>query len=236
MYRQGGIVRGNPEEKKICLVFTAHDKADGADHIISTLAKHKVKGAFFFTGNFFQSFPKVVRRLIADGHYVGSHSFGHLLYASWEKPDSTLVSKEEFTADMLKSFRQMAKFGIQPKDAPFFIPPYEHYNAEVASWAQQLGLQIVNFTPGTASSQDYTWRGMTGEKEKYRTSQWLYNNIMQCESRHTLNGHLLMIHLGTDDRRTDKFYHYLHRLITNLQAKGYAFVSLNELLTASSPK
>lgn len=236
VYCQGGIVRGNPEEKKICLVFTAHDKADGADHIISTLAKHKVKGAFFFTGNFFQSFPKVVRRLIADGHYVGSHSFGHLLYASWEKPDSTLVSKEDFTVDMLKSFRQMAKFGIQPKDAPFFIPPYEHYNAEVASWAQQLGLQIVNFTPGTASSQDYTWRGMPGEKEKYRTSQWLYNNIMQCESRHTLNGHLLMIHLGTDDRRTDKFYHYLHRLITNLQVKGYAFVSLNELLTASSPK
>ncbi|MDO4510760.1 MAG: glycoside hydrolase family 9 protein [Bacteroidales bacterium] len=209
VYDHGGIIQADSSQKKICLVFTSHDKTDGAQHIISTLKKRNVKGAFFFTGTFFESFPDIVKRIQADGHYIGSHSYGHLLYAPWEKRDSLLVTKEEFTADMLKSFSLLQQFGITKEKAPYFIPPYEYYNSTVASWAHDLGLQIVNFTPGTGSNDDYTWPGMPHEAEKYRSSKWLFDNMMKFERNHSLNGHFLMIHLGTDPARTDKFYNKL---------------------------
>lgn len=230
VYDQGGIKQADPSQKKICLVFTSHDKTDGANHIISTLKKRNVKGAFFFTGTFFESFPDIVKRILAEGHYVGSHSYGHLLYAPWENRDSLLVTKEEFTADMLKSYDVMSKFGITKESAPYFIPPYEYYNSTISSWAHDLGLQIVNFTPGTGSNDDYTWPGMPLEAEKYRSSKWLYDNMVKWEKQHTLNGHFLMIHLGTDPARTDKFYLCLDKIITSLQKKGYSFVGLEELI------
>lgn len=230
VYDEGGIKQGDPSKKNICLVFTSHDKTDGANHIISTLKKRNVKGAFFFTGHFFESFPDIVKRIQAGGHYVGSHSYGHLQYAAWENRDSLLVTKDEFTTDMLKSYEVMSKFGITKEQAPYFIPPYEYYNSTISSWAKELGLQIVNFTPGTASNEDYTWPGMPMEAEKYRSSQWLYDNMMKWEKKHTLNGHFLMIHLGTDDARTDKFYLKLDKIITTLQKKGYNFVSLEDMI------
>ena len=45
-----------------------------------------------------------------------------------------------------------------------------------------------------------------------------------------LNGFILLIHIGTDSRRTDKFYHRLDRLLEELTEKGYGFVTITELL------
>ena len=41
-----------------------------------------------------------------------------------------------------------------------------------------------------------------------------------------LNGHILLIHLGTSDLRSDKFYDRLDELIEKLLAKGYSFTAL----------
>lgn len=84
IYVNGGIIRTDPSKKQITLVFTAADKADGADAIISTLKKYGIKGGFFFTGEFYELYPEVVKRLRTEGHLVGSHSYGHLLYMPWE--------------------------------------------------------------------------------------------------------------------------------------------------------
>lgn len=114
---QGGIIRGDSTVKSLTLVFTAHDHADGADSIISVLDRHGIKGAFFFTGLFYDSFPDVVKRLQAHGHYLGSHSDGHLLYMPWEDRDSLLVTRQEFTEDLERCYCRMAKFGISKEDA-----------------------------------------------------------------------------------------------------------------------
>ena len=53
---------------------------------------------------------------------------------------------------------------------------------------------------------------------------------MRCEREKTLNGQLLMIHLGTDDRRVEKFYDRLPALIKALKKKNYTFVSLPTML------
>lgn len=223
----GAIIKGDPTKKRICLVFTADDKADGANTIISTLKKNKVKGGFFFTGKFYEMYPDIVRQLVADGHYVGSHSYGHLLYAPWEKRDSMLVSKQQFVDDMLKSYNTMASFGICKEKAPYFIPPYEYYNSKVNGWAHEMGLQIINFTPGTGTNADYTTPDMG---ERYKSSAQLYKRLLNFERQHTLNGHFLMIHFGTHPSRTDKFYTLLPKIIKTLQHRGYTFVSVEVML------
>lgn len=224
IYRDGGIIRTDPSVRHIDFVFTAADKADGADRIISTLRKYNIKGGFFFTGEFFELYPDVVRRLVAEGHYVGSHSYGHLLYAPWGKRDSMLVTKQEFEEDMFKSYKVLREFGIT--DAPYFIPPYEHYNATISSWARQLGLQVINYTPGTLTNGDYTTPGMS----RYFSSKEILGKIREYERTDPdgLNGHIMLIHFGTDPSRTDKFYDKLPGLIRELRRKGYSFTPLKD--------
>ena len=224
IYRDGGIIRTDPSVRHIDFVFTAADKADGADRIISTLRKYNIKGGFFFTGEFFELYPDVVRRLVAEGHYVGSHSYGHLLYAPWGKRDSLLVTRQEFEEDMFKSYKVLREFGIT--DAPYFIPPYEHYNATISSWARQLGLQVINYTPGTLTNGDYTTPGMS----RYFSSKEIFGKIREYERTDPdgLNGHIMLIHFGTDPSRTDKFYDKLPGLIRELRRKGYSFTPLKD--------
>lgn len=223
IYRNGGIVRTDPAKKQIVLIFTADDKADGADQIIRTLHKHGIKGAFFFTGNFYRSYPEVVQRLKTEGHYIGAHSNKHPLYCAWDDPEKTLITREEFTNDLLANHKEMEKAGIPYTNAPFFVPPYEHYNAEIAAWAKSLGLQLVNFTTGTLTNADYT----TPEMKNYRSSKTIYDKVMSVEAKEGVNGHLMLIHLGTDSQRIDKFYTvYMDKMIRSLKKRGYSFTTL----------
>lgn len=224
IYQDGGIIRTDPSVKHIDFVFTAADKADGAERIISTLRKYNIKGGFFFTGEFFEMYPDVVRRLVAEGHYVGSHSYGHLLYAPWGNRDSLLVTRQEFNEDIFKSYKVLREFGIT--NAPYFIPPYEHYNATISSWARQLGLQVINYTPGTITNGDYT----TPEMKRYFSSKEILGRIWEYERTdpNGLNGHIMLIHFGTDPARTDKFYDKLPGLIRELRRKGYSFTPLKD--------
>lgn len=160
------------------------------------------------------------------GHYLGAHSDKHLLYCSWEKRDSLLVTKKQFTTDLENNYAELKKFGVKKQDAKFFLPPYEWYNDTISKWTRQYGLRLINFSPGTRSTADYTWPDL----KNYRTSDEIYNSILNFErSRPSgLNGFILLIHIGTDPRRTDKFYHKLGKLVEDL--REYEMVRIDELL------
>ncbi|MDR1551840.1 MAG: polysaccharide deacetylase family protein [Prevotellaceae bacterium] len=230
-YIHGGIVRGDKNEKKIALVFTSDGYDDGYETVRTTLKKHNAKGSFFFTGNAYRmsKFKTIVNTLKDDGHYLGAHSDKHLLYCSWEKRDSLLVTKSEYIEDVENNYIEMQKFGIAKTDAPYYIPPFEYYNDTISAWTRELDLQLVNFTAGTGSNADYTVPSMG---EKYRDSKTIYNNILKYESEkpYGLNGFMLLIHFGVDAERTDKLYNLMDSLMTDLENKGYSFVSVKELL------
>jgi peptidoglycan/xylan/chitin deacetylase (PgdA/CDA1 family) len=228
---QGGIVRTDKSQKSITLVFTSHEFIDGFETISAVLRKHNIKGAFFFTGDFYrtESFRSVVESLIKDEHYLGAHSDKHILYCSWEKRDSTLVTREEFFRDILENYNEMKKFGIKKENAPYYLPPYEWYNSEISEWTKELGLKLVNFTPGTSSNQDWTIPEM---KEKYYSSDTIFQRIVSYEEKDPfgLNGFILLTHFGTHPKRIDKFYFRLDELITVLKNRGYEFKPLKESL------
>ena len=122
----------------------------------------------------------------------------------------------------------MERFGIQKKDAPVFLPPYEWYNKTIADWTDEEGLQLINYTPGTRSNADYTF---PEQGNQYVGSDKIYKSIFDYEIKdpNGLNGFILLVHIGTDKRRTDKFYNRLDSLITELQAKGYSFVKADKI-------
>jgi predicted alpha/beta superfamily hydrolase/peptidoglycan/xylan/chitin deacetylase (PgdA/CDA1 family) len=228
-YDEGGIVRFNRTQKRVHLIFTGHEFADGGDVILNVFRKHKAKGSFFFTGDFYrqQKFSRLIKELQKEGHYLGGHSDKHLLYADWTKRDSTLVVKEEFIRDLKSNYAAMQPFGITMHNAPYFLPPYEWYNRETVEWCDEQGLTLVNFTGGTYSNADYTTPDMGAQ---YLSSDTIYNRILAFEKNNTngLNGFLLLIHFGTDPRRTDKLYNKLDALMTELERRGYRFYSLRE--------
>jgi endoglucanase len=94
-FYKGALIRLDSTKKNIALVFTGHEFADGHKTITETLNKFNIKGNFFFTGDFYRNpeFSEIIKDLKKSGHYLGAHSDKHLLYNSWEKRDSSIVSK-----------------------------------------------------------------------------------------------------------------------------------------------
>ena len=229
-WKHGAITRGDSTQKKIALVFTGHEFGEGAGYIHKTLQNEKVKASFFLTGQFYSnpSFKNFVQQLRKEGHYLGAHSNDHLLYCDWNKRDSLLVTKAIFEKDIRENYQVMAKAGIRSTDAKFFLPPYEWYNDSIAAWTHQMGLQLVNNTPGTRSHADYTLPG----SKNYQSSKAIYQSVFDFEKARPsgLNGFLLLIHLGSGSQRTDKFYNHLEALIRDLKAKGYQFQRVDQLL------
>ncbi len=64
-YDHGAIIRGDSSQKKIALVFTGDEFADGGNFIAATLKKEKIKASFFFTGRFYrnQNYQKLVQSI-----------------------------------------------------------------------------------------------------------------------------------------------------------------------------
>jgi peptidoglycan/xylan/chitin deacetylase (PgdA/CDA1 family) len=231
-YSHGAIIRGDSTKKNIALVFTGHEFADGGNYIAATLKQQGIKASFFFTGDFYRNknFSDIIQQLIKDGHYLGPHSDKHLLYCDWNKRDSLLVTQNEFTVDLSNNYASMAAQGVSNKQATFFLPPYEWYNDSIAAWTKEMRLQLINFTPGTRSNADYT----TPDEKNYRSSDEIYNSILNYEQSKPsgLNGFILLLHIGTDPKRVDKFYNRLPELIKYLKAKGYQFQRVDQLLRA----
>lgn len=229
-WSHGGVVRGRLDEPVLALVFTGDEFGEGTSHIREVLHRQGIKGSFFFTGRFYRNpdFADDIRALAADGHYLGAHSDQHLLYCSWEKRDSLLVTRDEFARDVLDNYTEMARFGVNREDAPYFMPAYEWYNDQISAWTNELGFTLINYSPGTRSHADYT----TPDLDNYVPSDVIMESIASYEAQdpHGLNGFILLSHVGTAPERTDKFYLRLDELITVLQTRGYTFQRIDELL------
>ena len=234
LIRDGGIIRSNTDKKQISLVFTGHEFADGAKKIRKALTKNNIKASFFFTGDFLRKskFKSIVKNLKKEGHYIGAHSDQHLQYCQQDNPKSLLIDKFLFLSDLKENYNELAEFDIKKSDARFFIPPYELYNDSISLWCKEAGITLVNFTPGTRSNADYSIPEM---REQYYSSDEIYKQILKVEASEGLNGHIMLFHIGTDPRRTDKFYNKLNTLIVELKNKGYKFVDLSEATGINKP-
>jgi peptidoglycan/xylan/chitin deacetylase (PgdA/CDA1 family) len=228
-YFKGAKIRGDTTVRRLALVFTGDEFADGGPTIARTLRKHGVRASFFLTGRFLRNpaFRGIIRQLVQKGHYLGPHSDNHLLYCDWVKRDSLFVNHEQFLADLRANYAALAPFNKSHNSNRMFLPPYEWYNDSIAAWTKTESIQLINYTPGTLSHADYT----TPTDRNYRSSATILHSVRTYENIHTsgLNGFILLMHIGAAPSRTDKLYDYLDELFTELQGKGYQFVRVDEL-------
>ena len=230
----GAITRGNTATKKLALVFTGDEHAESTVPILDALKHRDIKASFFVTGNFLRRTgtsskggPPFIHRILAAGHYLGPHSDAHPLYCDWNNREKTLVTKAFFTADLKKNIADLRAAGaLAPGEPIYFIPPYEWYNRDQAEWCKELGVTLINFTPGSGSNRDY---GREGDN-RFVPSQRIFEDILAYEQKapHGLNGFLLLLHLGSG--RRDPFHAYLGPLCDELTARGYKFVRVDRLI------
>lgn len=231
-YDQGGIVRGDVARPRVALVFTGGDYGEGTTHILDTLQAAGIKASFFVTGAYIgrPEHATLLRRMVAEGHYLGPHSDAHLLYCAWEDRGRTLVTEEEFRTDLERNIAELRRFGALGGRGPiYFIPPYEWFNADQVRWARAMGVVLFNFTPGSGSNRDWVPEGQRG----FVSSETILAGILDYEQRdpHGLNGFLLLLHLGS--QRQDKMHVQLKPLVETLAGRGYTFVRVDELLAPS---
>ncbi|HNS20468.1 MAG TPA: glycoside hydrolase family 9 protein [Sedimentisphaerales bacterium] len=229
-YQDGAVIRGSRASRQLALVFTGHEFAEGAQAILDALAQHGAKASFFLTGDFLRNaeFAALVRRMLAEGHYVGPHSDRHRLYCEWTSERRTLLTREEFRADLDGNLRELERFGVTRRQARFFLPAYEHHNCDISDWTHGMGFTLVNLSPGTRSAADYT-----AEKDRgFVSSQAIVDSVLHRESEDPagLNGFLLLLHLGSGPERVDKMHVRLPELLSRLQERGYALERVDRLL------
>jgi len=227
---EGGVVRGDTSSNQIALIFTGGDYGEGSAHILDVLRDRKIKASFFVTGDFIRKAELVphLKRVVAEGHYLGPHSDSHPLYCPWEDRKKTLVTEGFFKDDLQKNIDDLRKLGAlaDPKQFVYFIPPYEWYNAEQTRWARQMGVLLFNFTPGSGSNRDWA----PESHKSFVPSQQIMDDILAYEQKdpHGLNGFLLLLHLGSE--RKDKMHPLLGPLLDELAKRGYSFVRVDDVL------
>ncbi|WP_286843276.1 MULTISPECIES: polysaccharide deacetylase family protein [Sphingobacterium] len=210
-------------------MFTGHDLSEGTAEVLASLKHNGVKGSFFLTGDYLRTpgFKPYVRQMLSDGHWISGHSDKHILVSDWGSREVLLVKRDSFVADLKANLKALEGAGVKREQLSYYIPSYEWYNSETVDWAKAVGLNSVNYTPGIRTAADYTYPEMGG---RYLSSTAILDNLWSYEARYGLNGFLILIHMGTDDRRKDKLYHHLDDIISILKGKGYQLVDVPDLL------
>ena len=126
---------GDTSQKVIYLTFDAGYENGCTEKILDVLAKHKVPAAFFLVGNYMQTNPDLVRRMVNDGHTVGNHTIHH-------KDMSKISDKAAFEKELLELevlFKEITG-KVMPK---YYRPPQGVYSEENLKMAQELGYKTV---------------------------------------------------------------------------------------------
>lgn len=214
------FVRLDTLKPEIYFIFSADSMFEGAPVALDALQQRNLKASFFFTGNFLRDtvHTPLIRHIISQGHYVGPHSDRHILLADWKRNRPSLVTPDSLADDLRANFAELARFGITPDAVPFALPPYEWCNSQQAHTYRALGLVPLNPTPEIETYRDYT----TPDMAEYWSAEQMLDQLFSYEEAHNLNGAIIIIHLGTQDARTDKLYHHLPAILDTLISRGYA--------------
>ncbi len=124
------------EKGKLAITFD-DGPSEVTNEFLDVLQKHNVSATFFLIGKKIQGNEEIVKRIVADGHAIGSHSYRHdYLYAvkSSKNIENDLV-------DCSAAIEQVT--GNKPQ---LFRPPFGVTTPRLASAVKRLGLYSVGWT------------------------------------------------------------------------------------------
>ena len=71
------VYAGDGKAPVLYLSFDAGYENGHTGAILDVLAKHQVPAAFFVVGTYIEQNPELVKRMAAEGHIVGNHTWHH---------------------------------------------------------------------------------------------------------------------------------------------------------------
>lgn len=193
--------RGNTKSKKIALTFDAGADSSPTGEILDALAKHHVHATFFLTGRWITKNPDLVRRIAADGHEIGNHTYSHKRLTGL---DAAQIADEVEKTDRLV----VELTGKSTK--PLLRVPYGSRDDRVLQELKNLGYRSVYWDVDCWDSvrPDYT----PADIEKRVLG------LME-------NGSIVLMHCGSKASASA-----LDALLEKLSAEGYQQVTVSELL------
>jgi peptidoglycan/xylan/chitin deacetylase (PgdA/CDA1 family) len=197
--KQGG-------EKLVALSFD-----DGPDNvytpqILDVLKEKNVKATFFLIGNRVDKDKDVVKRIVAEGHDVGNHTFTH---------PELLKTTGDLQTELAKTEEALKPFGITTKG--LFRPPYGAINPSLVLQAAQLGYKTAMW-----SVDSLDWHGLSEEE--------VFKNI----ENHVTPGAIILQHsAGGPGEDLSGTVLALPKVIDSLRDKGYKFVKIREMFSLS---
>ncbi len=79
------LCRAKTIHNVVALTFDDGPHPDRTPKVLDVLAQHGVKAAFFVIGERAEAHPEIVRRIVAEGHLIGNHTYSHSGNFPWMK-------------------------------------------------------------------------------------------------------------------------------------------------------
>lgn len=201
------IVRkaAKPGSKLVALTFDDGPWPDATERILDILAANDVKATFFVLGGRVKRSPEVVERAYREGHLIGAHSVSHRRF--------TALTARQIRSEVARG-RQLIR-GASGHDSTWLRPPYGAMDGEAWRAVRKERAQVVMWD---VDSRD--WKKPGAKK------------IAKSVVKHVKPGSIVLLHDGGGDRA--QTVAALPMIIRDLKAKGYLFVTVEELVEASN--
>jgi peptidoglycan/xylan/chitin deacetylase (PgdA/CDA1 family) len=194
--------RSAGSSKLVCLTIDDAPSA-GTGEVLDVLRAYGVRATFFLIGSYGATHPTTVERIAADGHELANHD--------WIDRRSVAVPLHELIEDVARTERVI---GTVQERAQWFRPGAGAYTGTMVEAMAQSGYETVL---ADVYSHDIRVRhpGVIYQHMRLRVT----------------NGSVMLLHDGSVER-TKRTAQVLKRLLPDLQAQGYQFVTLTEMKEA----
>ena len=199
---------GDVSEPVIYLTFDAGFENGNTPAILDALKKHHAPAAFFLVGNYLETAPDLVRRMVEEGHVVGNHTTSH--------PDMSKIADLETFQQELKGVEDLYREVTGEEMLKLYRPPQGKFSLENLKQAQQLGYMTVFWS--LAYVDWYT--------DNQPTKEQAFDKLLP----RIHNGAIVLLHSTSSTNAQ-----ILDELLTKWEQAGYRFGNLKELMIETAP-
>lgn len=194
------------QDKVIYLTFDAGFENGNTPAILDALKKHNVKATFFLVGNYLETSPDLVKRMAAEGHTVGNHTFHH--------PDMSKMSTKESFEKELNDLETLYQQTTGQPMKKYYRPPQGKYNESNLKMAKDMGYNTFFWSLAYVD-----WY-----QDKQPTKEEAFKKLLG----RIHPGAIVLLHSTSSTNAQ-----ILDELLTKWEEMGYHFGSLDDLVAGS---
>ena len=124
---------GNAQDKVIYLTFDCGYENGNMEPMLDALKKHNVSATFFVVGHFLETSPEIVKRMVAEGHTIGNHTYHH--------PDMSQIADAASFEKEMSDVKSLYEEITDQEMVKYYRPPQGKYSQINLKMAQELGYQ-----------------------------------------------------------------------------------------------